>query len=1091
MKKFTALIVLFLFCGVQLIFAQQKITGTVTNSENGSAIPGVTVRAEGTTIGTVTDLEGKYELSVPDGTQKLIFSYVGMISKTITIDKTVINVSLTPDTKNLDEFVITALGISREKKALGYSVQGVSSEELTKANESNVINSLTGKVSGIQITNATGAVGSSSRIVIRGASSFENNQPLFVVDGVPISNATTEVSQWGSTDFGNAAMDIDPANIASISVLKGPNAAALYGSRGSNGVVLITTKKGMEGKKKNAIGVSITSSISVQDPYVFVKYQDQYGQGVLGSEFYYNRYARKTGMPYSEFAVGGYHPGIGFTYFDGAGGGVNDGVDESWGPRLDIGLKIPQYNSPLTDPTDPTTREATPWVSHPSNIEDFFENGITFDNNVAIYKRTDVSNVRLSVSRQDVSGTVPNTDLTKNTVNFSGGMSLTDKLHTSATVTYIQNKSDNLPGQGYGPNNVMQSLGGWFGRQVNMEDMKNHYDEMNIFGNPYSWNTNYHNNPYWTVYKNTTSRGRHRMFGNFQMSYDILPWLSLTGRMGTDFYHEYRKHVDYNQSIDYPNGHFWQNERQEVEINGDLFFTINKKFNNFSLYGITGLNNRSNNYQYSYLEAPELTVPNKFFISNVKGNPAAGMRETHKKVIGTYAQASLGWKGMLYLDLTARNEWSSSLPAENRSYFYPSATLSYILTETIDVNPAFLSYAKIRGGWAQVGSDTDPHRLQGVYEGLDPFRGVTLFRTTRTLPPIGLMPEITSSFEVGADLRFIHNRIALDFTWYRQITKNQIMSINISDAAGYDYALINAGQVTNKGIEVTLTGKVIENKNGFNYTALVNWSKNDNTVDELYGDLKSYELSSSWGGVTVEARPGEPMGVIRANGFVRDQDNKVVVGPDGKPIVAETPIVVGNTTADWMGSINNLFAYKNITFSALIGCKMGGDIFSVSDWFGAYAGVTAETAQDGIRENGVLYNGVKGVFDDNGNLIMDENGVAITNGEPNDIVTSAQSFYSGYWGREEYSIIDGSYIKLREVTLGYVFDKEMLRNINWLQSVSLSLVCRNAAILWRHPSNDLGIDPETGFGATMRGVGLEQYQIPTARTFGFKLNATF
>ena len=1071
MKKLMLLLTLFAFIGMSA-FAQRTVTGTVTD-DSGAAMPGVAVSVKGTTVGTMTKDDGTYSINAPEESEFLVFSYIGMQTQEVAISGDVVNVTMQPSDTELDEVVVTALGLTRDKKALGYSVQEVGGDDLAEAKETNIVNSLSGKVAGIQVTNASGAVGSSSRIVIRGNSSFTNNQPLWVVDGVPVSNSSTSVSQWGGQDFGNAAMDIDPGNIESVSILKGANAAALYGSRAANGVVLIKTKSGADAKK--GIGISVSSAITFDNAYIIPNYQNEYGQGFNGSELMYvTSGAKDAGYSYQEFANGTFSPSYGFSYYDGNNGGVYDGMDESWGPRLDIGLEMPQFDSPLQDPNDPDTRQATPWVSRPDNVKNFFQTGITYDNSVSITSGGESGHMRLSLSQQDITGTIPNTDMTKNSVSFNGTQNLSDWLSATITANYVKNSSDNLPGQGYGPNNVMQSLGGWFGRQVNMESLEENWDTYNIFGNPYNWNTNYHNNPYWTVFYNTTSRNRDRLFGKFSVDAELTDWLSLTGRVGTDFSAERRKHIRHSQSVDYPYGMFWQNKRTDNEFNADLLAKLQHRFGELSVNGLLGANYRRNDYHFSYLEASELTVPELYTISNVQGNPSTNMYDEVFETNSVFGQVSFGWNDALYLDVTARNDWSSTLPSDNWSYFYPSFTASAILTELLDVNSNVLSYLKLRGGWAQVGNDTDPYQLAFTYQGSDPFGGITPFFTSRSLPAVDLKPEDIQSTEIGLDARFIDNRINLDVTVYQAITTNQILPVEISTATGFNSILINAGEIENKGIELQLGADILRNPQGFSWNMTVNWAKNQNQVNELYGDLEAYTITSSWNGVSIEARPGEPFGAIRANAFLRDSvSGEKIIGSNGLPIPAESPQNVGNITPDWTGGLRNTFSYKNVSLSVLIDGRKGGDIFSVSDWFGGYAGLTEETAADGIREHGMIVDGVN------------------EEGEPNDIVVAPQSYYAGYWGLEENSIIDGSYIKLREAVLTYRLPASLISNVGFIQSAGISVVGRNLAMLYTHWTNDVGIDPETGFGTGLNGIGLEQFQLPTSRTIGFRINLTF
>ncbi|MCF8344057.1 MAG: carboxypeptidase-like regulatory domain-containing protein, partial [Bacteroidales bacterium] len=448
MRKFTIFLAFMLLSSMQVVFAQTKITGKVTSAEDGSALIGASVIITGTTIGTTTDLNGNYELTVPDDAETLVFSYVGFQSKDVDIaGRSTINIELEPAAYAMDEVVVTALGISREKKSLGYAVQEVGGEELNDARENNIVNSLSGRVAGVQVTNSSGAVGSSSRIIIRGNTSLNsgNNQPLFVVDGTPILNSSTEVSQWGDVDFGNAAMDIDPANIESISVLKGANAAALYGSRGAAGVIEITTKKGGKpGAAQPGIGVNYNMSLTFDNVYMIPNYQNKYGQGFNGSEYIFKQNA-EPGQTYQDWSVNN-----SFAYYNGNWSGVNDGIDESWGPRLDIGLQIPQFNGPfIGDSVVPT-----PWISHPDNVKNFFQTGTNLTNTVSLNAVGEKAVTRLSYTNVEQVGAIPNTDLTRHNFNINTTLNLTDRLTANAVISYIQNKSDNLPGQGYAENNV-------------------------------------------------------------------------------------------------------------------------------------------------------------------------------------------------------------------------------------------------------------------------------------------------------------------------------------------------------------------------------------------------------------------------------------------------------------------------------------------------------------------------------------------------------------------------------------------------------------------------------------------------------------
>ncbi len=1094
MRKFTLFLAFLFLVGMQALQAQTKVvSGTVTGADDGLGIPGATVQVQGTTIGTTTDLDGHYELSFDAKYNVLVFKFVGMETISVEVgDKTTIDVSMQSDMLDLEGVIVTALGISREKKALGYSVQDVKGDEITEARESNVVNALQGKVAGVQITNATGAVGSSSRIVIRGNSSFGNNQPLFVVDGIPIINTESNVSQWEGADFGNSAMDIAPDNIESVSVLKGASASALYGSRGANGVILITTKKGAKsaGEGQRAIGVEFSNSCTWDNVYIIPKYQNEYGQGYLGSEYYF-----KQSSDYNSYQE--YAENEAFSYYDGNWGGVWDGMDESWGPRLDAGLNLAQFDSPYTLAADGTPiYQQTPWVSQPDNVRDFFTTGRTCSNSLAITGGSEKAFMRLSINNMNQKGAVPNTDLNRTNVSFNGTMNLTERFTANASLSYVRNKSDNLPGGGYDENNVMQSIGGWFGRQVNIDNLRDNYDEMNVFGNPYNWNTSYHNNPYWTVYKNTTSRTRDRGFGNVNLTYRFTDYLSIMARVGTDFYNEYRKHVvaDGSNESSY-GGKFWQRQLYANETNADIMLIFGKDLSNdFSLNATVGANYRNNKNQNMYLEAAELTVPDFYTIANVRGNATSSMYRSEKETNSIYGTASLGFKRALFLDVTARNDWSSTLPSDNWSYFYPSVGLSWVFTESFDISENILSFGKIRGSWAKVGNDTDPYKTKLTYTPiLDAFNGVAQYHYARVMPPLSLQPEQTTSYEFGTELKFLKNRLGIDFTYYNAVTRDQILGVDISNASGFDQMLINAGEIQNNGIELMVYGKILKSKDGLNWNATVNLAKNTNKVNELYGDLEAYQISSSWGGLTIEARPGEPYGQIKGGAYARSSDGRMLINPaTGLPVHTAEPEVLGNINPDFNWGFRNTLSYKEFTLSFLFDGRVGGDIFSVTDWFGAYAGIANFTTDDGIRENGFVPEGVYGYINGDGNVqYTDAGGVDATSMVTNETTVSAQDWYEGYWGFQEPSIIDGTFIKFRELVLTWQMPQKWFTEVRWIQSANLSFIGRNLALIYVDKSNRMKIDPETGFGTGNSGVGLEQFQLPSTRSFGYKLSIVF
>ncbi|HOW24268.1 MAG TPA: SusC/RagA family TonB-linked outer membrane protein [Bacteroidales bacterium] len=1094
MGKSTLFIMLLLFTGMQALHAQKTISGKITSSEDGSPIPGATVVVKGTTIGTTSSADGTFQLEVPDYARILVFSFVGRITRDIELGTAEeFNVILEPDIMDIEGVVVTALGISREKKALGYSVQDIKGEDLEAAKENNIVNSLAGKVAGVQIINASGAVGSSSRITIRGNSSFGNNQPLFIVDGVPVSNYSSTVSQYGGVDWGNAIMDIDPANIESMSVLKGANAAALYGARAASGVILITTKSGNKSTSKG-ISVSFTTAYQMDNLAYLPLYQDKYGQGYAGDE----SFAIESGIDPTDIAAyEAWARENSFSYYDGAFGGVIDGIDESWGPRLDIGLNIPQFDSPLTDPRDPDTRTATPWISHPDNLKDFYQPGGTWDNNLSFAAASDKASGRLSLSSQNTTGTIPNTDMDKYTVHFSGTMNITKRFKAGAIITYVQNHSDNLPTGGYG--GLMSPLSNWFGRQVDMKSLKDHWQELDVWGNPYNWNSLWNDNPYWTTGKNTNSRTRDRIFGNFNLTYQFTDWLSVTGRVGTDWYNEYRKAVRYNNPATLPEGAFSQSQRYENITYMDLILTADRELGeDFGLRVSLGADYSDRKFHSMSETATALTVPDLFTIANVKGTPSVTMYDSHGRENSVFGTLNLNFRRMLYLDITGRNDWSSTLPKDNWSYFYPSFGLSWVFTEAFDIPQNILTFGKIRGSWAQVGNATDPYQLTPTYAA-DPatFNGVACYYFTETMPPLDLKPEKTASLEVGTDLKFFNNRLGVDYTYYDKTTKNQILGVQVSSATGFADMLLNAGVIRNWGHELMVTGVALKSMKGLNWEITLNWSRNQNRIEELYGDLTTYYLSYAWG-VTLEAPAPKkdengdiveyyPWGVIRGGGFVRDDHGNIVVGEDGIPKYTDTPVDIGHAMPDWFGGLRNAFHWKDLSLSFLIDFRKGGDIFSLTDWFGAYTGTSKETAEDidgdhvmpagdtyEIRRDGIIFDGVK------------------EDGTKNDIIVSPFYFYKSYYPQfHESSVIDGSFIKLREVLIDYWIPDEIMARTGFIKSCTLSLYGRNLALLWTHKSNDIRIDPEVGYGTTNDGVGVEQNQLPPTMSTGIKLSLTF
>jgi TonB-linked SusC/RagA family outer membrane protein len=1031
MRKILFLSFFLLFGLTYQLHAQERIVaGKVTSATDGGALPGVNVTVKGAAGGTITDVQGQYSISVPQSDAILVFSFVGTQSQEIEVgNKNVINVAMRDDIKQLNEVVVTALGIEKEKRGLGYAVQDVKGEDLIQARESNVLNSLSGRVAGVQIVNSSGAVGASSRVVIRGNNSLRsNNQPLFVVNGIPIDNSTNRNDGYGGVDFGNAASDINPNDIESISVLKGPAASALYGARAANGVILITTKSG---KGAQGLGITFDHNSTFETPLRLPDYQNEYGQG----------YPDSKGVPQ-------------FSYVDGAGGGLMDGVDESWGPRFD------------GQPRSQFFGEGS-WVASPNNVKDFFEVGRTMTNNLAISGGNERANARLSVTNMNQKGILPNTDLRRNVVNLSSNMKLNDRLSANANIIYTQNASDNRPGNGYGGENVMQQFI-WFGRQVDISRLKNYE---NPDGTQYNWNYNYHNNPYWILYKNTNSSNRNRVNGNVSLKYNFTDWLSLQGRIGTDVYSEMRKRVYAKNTVDWPDGRFIENNINFQEINADFLLSATKSItSDITLSGSFGGNTMKSNYTDNQILVRALIAPNLYSTQNSDGAPAVTQFATRQEINSFYGTAGFNYKNFFFLDLTGRNDWASTLPDGQNSFFYPSISSSFVFSDAFNLENSILSFGKIRGGWAKAGNYADPHRLRNLMAAGDPFGSIPNYTVHNRLAPLDLKHETTTSTEVGTELKFFQDRLGLDVTYYRSMTYDQIIEVPVSATSGFRTRVVNAGSISNNGIEAVLNATPVQLSNGFKWDVAVNFARNRSEVVELDPSITSYRMATYWG-LNLEARPGYPYGTFFGSGYLRDDQGNIVVNANGIPRRDPVQRVLGNILPDWTGGIRNSVSYRNASLSFLVDMRKGGDIFSVTHMFGRYAGVTEETVEG--REDGILVPG---------SVVANADGSY----SPNTVRATAIGYNQGLYGTHEAHIFDGSFVKLREVVLSYNLPKSLLGKTQ-LSGASISLVGRNLLLLH---SNIPHVDPETAFGADDLSQGFEFGALPSTRSYGVSLRVT-
>ncbi len=1045
------------------VFAQVEVTGRVTSDEDQGGIPGVNIAIKGTSQGTVSDYQGNYKLSVPSEDAILIFSFVGYEAHEVTINgQSKIDVVLASSAQSLSEVVVTALGVKRETKALGYAVQEIKGEEMTKARETNVVNSLSGKVAGVQVTNGSSGVGSTSLITIRGESSLipGNNSPLFVVDGIPINNQTRSNRSEGNleTDYGNGAAEINPDDIETMTVLKGANASALYGSRGANGVILITTKSG---KGRKGIGVSVNSGVTFESPLQLPNYQNEYGQGAGGQ----------------------------FSFVNGSAAGVNDGVDESWGPKLD-GSLITQHDSPtssgvragdfLARPRDAggnftDTITPTPWIAHPNNIEDFFETGVTLNNNVAFAGGNDDGTFRLSFTKLDNTGIMPNTDLKRKTIALSANYKLSDKLRVNGSVNYINSSSKNRGNNSYGTENPMY-LWVWFGRQIDMNSLRNYWQPGFEGVQQYNYNYNWHDNPFFTMFENTNGFNKNRIIGNISLTYNFTDDLSLMVRSGTDFFNDKRVSKRAFSTQRFSDGQYREDNIFFQETNTDFMLTYDKELStDWALKVSGGANRRDVTDNYNRTSANQLLVPNVYNFGNAAIPLVTSQFDQQKRVNSVYGFANIGYKNMIFLDITARNDWSSTLPANNNSYFYPSVSLSAIVTDMLEVSSnSALSFAKIRGGWAQVGNDTNPYNLANTFSFNQPHGGTQIGSESSTLKNNELKPETQTSFEVGADLRFFNGRLGLDFTYYKADNKNQIIGIPVDRTSGYSQKIINAGKIQNNGIELMLSATPIDLGNSFKWNMNVNFTRNRSKVIALSPEdnLDTYVISGNY--LTVVAKVGERMGDVYGTGFeeVQEGEFKGQIIHDENGFSKRDPKLkkLGNYNPDFMMGFSNSFSYKGINFDFLFDWRKGGVIMSRTILIGGTSGMmdfTTRGREDGIISEGVIEN-ADGTY------------------RKNDKVISSRDYH--WWnynrGNEEKGMFDASFVKLREVKLGYTLPNKMMGGLPF-RDVTFSIVGRNLA-LWTEQSH---FDPEAiSFNGGTIVPGVEDMATPSSRSIGFNIN---
>ncbi len=1066
--------------GEQAAVNQQQLNGVVFEKDGVTTLPGATVQWVGNTVSTQTDVDGKFAIEYRKEGGVLQVSSVGFTTQKIKVEPgqndLKITMGLNAGTK-IDEVVITALGAQRNTRTLGYSVQQLEGRDIQEAKEVNYINALQGKLAGVQISGNAGSMGGSAKVVIRGIKSISgDNNAMFIVDGVPMANmnlnAGGQGTGGGGFDYGNPAQLINPNDVENIAVLKGAAATALYGSRGQNGVIYITTKSG---KGAGKLTVNYDFNLQMDKVSLLPKYQNEYGGGSGDfTKLYANEHPE------------GFGPNGG-TYNDNDGKGSYDllpqyATDESWGPRLD-GRLVRHYWSWDPGKNNPYFGQSAPWSPQPDNVRDFFKTGVTVSNNLSISSGNDKGTIRFSLGQTHQDFIYPGSKLDRVFFGLNTSYNFTDRLSFSGGINYIMDKSKNRPGTGFNGFNPMLQFVMYGQRQLDNNYLKNYkYAD----GTEQTWNRTAWNNPmpvsaenpYWNQYESYNTDRNDRYFGNAGLSYKITDWLTADARVFSDFL----DHIDETRSArDYFLGSYGRRTINYNENNYQGTLSFNKSFvhDRLSLEGIVGGNILSVRMQTETgttnggLMSPGVYVLQNSVLPATVIN-AYGNYQTNS----LFATATLGWDKLVYLTLTGRNDWASPLKQTgNYSFFYPSAGSAFVFSELIPKNK-WMTFGKARLSYAQVGNATTPYQVARNFDFSAPFGSFPLLTTPDQLYNAQLKPEKSYEVEGGLDLRFLSDRLGLSVTYYDRKTKNQIWVVQLPPEMGYGSKIVNGGNVQNRGIELSLnaTPLIIGD---FRWETGINFSKNKNKVLDLntndgsIGGIETFIIGTErrTQKVSVVAMKGQSLGTIIGTDYVYDANGNRVVTADGYYAVTDKPVVIGDANPDFIGGFTNTFSYKGIYLSGLIDFQKGGDFFSYTNLYGNKSGLLEETAAGGIRENGVINPGVK------------------ADGSPNDKLISARDHFNSDGGNRisKANLYDGGFIYLRELRLGWNLPQKWLSKTK-MQSARLSLVGRN---LWLMHSNAPNVDPSFINNSIGNTPGLEGGALPPVRSYGVNLNITF
>lgn len=1014
-----------------------KITGTV--EDEFGPVAGASVVIKGTTNGTMTDMDGHFTLEGVKKGDIIQISFIGFATQDIPYTgQTTLNVKLEEDAQKLDEVVVTALGMKRDKKALGYAMQELKGDELLSSREPNLANSLSGKVSGLQIVRSSNGVGGSSKIVLRGNNSLTgSNQPLIVVDGTPMDNFTGGVDDvWGNSgaDMGNGLSDINPEDIESMTVLKGASAAALYGSRAGNGVILITTKSG---KKNEGLGITVNAGITTESIFLKPDMQNSFGQGSVGA---YDNQSRL-----------------------------------SWGPKAE-GQTV----------TDWMGRQV-PLRTY-DNIDAFFNTGTSFNEGISFQQNIKGTSVFSSINRSDDAGITPESKLNKTNITLRATTFLdeAEKWKVDAKVNYINLNAHNRPIQGVNPSNAFNTIYN-LPRSLNVADFKNSVDED---GNMIWWDAskNPQENPYWVTKYRQNNDTRNRLLGNIALKYAPTNWFNIELRGGTDYYTTTKNEKVYAGGNTTPSGLYSEGSETFYENNYSFLATANKdnlidRLGGFVTFGGNLMIQRRTKMNAS---AGELLVPNLFSLNNGINKPTVTSELIRRKMNSLYGSLQLNWDGYLFLDITARNDWSSTMSKANRSYFYPSVSLSGVISDMVPKlggqMPEWFTFAKVRASYAEVGNDLDPYQLYNNFTVGKDENGNTTAAPGNVLYDSSVRSELIKSWEAGFDIRFFNNRLGLDAAWYKTNATRQLLNLPMDPFSGYSSRKVNAGNIQNEGVEISLNGLILDNPKGLSWNSTAQFSLNRNKIIDLYPGVTLYDIKTL-DAIQIVAVQGSYYGDIYGQTFQRVEDKndpnygKIIVGEDGLPLITTGKSKVGNQSPDWMLGWTNSFSYKGFNLSFLVDFRIGGDLYSATASNLYTRGNAAKTVVNGERQDFIVPNSV--VQTPNG---YTENKVPVTHQNYWERIGS-----TGNYGLPEMYTYDATNIRLRNITLGYDFNKAMLKNTPF-QRLRLSATCNN---VWMIHYNLPGIDPESVSATNTNATGFENGAAPTSRSFTFNVTVGF